>query len=57
MKRPSMSDFGLVSFVGNAPDWTEQGKRQEEYVKALEQYEKFENESKPLTNSTNSGRV
>lgn len=57
MKRPSMSDFGLISFVGNAPDWTEQGKRQEEYVKALEQYEKFENESKPLTNSTNSGRV
>lgn len=34
-----MRDFGLISFVGNAPDWTEQGKKQAEYVEALGKWE------------------
>ncbi len=41
-KRPSMRDFGLTSFVGNAPDWSEQGKKQEKYVDALDKWEKSE---------------
>ena len=48
-KRPSMSDFGLVTFQGYAPDWSEQGKKQEEYVKALDKWEKQE-ESKNKNN-------
>lgn len=41
-KRPRMSDFGLVSFMGNAPEWTEQGKKQAAYVAALAAYEAAE---------------
>ena len=49
-----MRDVGLVSFFGNAPDWSEQGKRQKEYVKALEEYEKWEEEQKEKFKNDNS---
>ncbi len=35
-----MRDFGLTSFFGNAPDWSDQGKRQKRYAKALKKWEK-----------------
>lgn len=45
-KPPSMRDFGLTSFVGNAPEWSEQYQKQEKFVEALEKYEQSQKENK-----------
>ncbi len=52
-KHPTMSDFGLLSFVGNAPEWTEQGKKQAAFCQALEDWEK---ESKSDKHKQENGR-
>lgn len=49
-KRPSMRDFGLNSFQGFAPEWSEQYKRQEKYVEALDKWEKQEKQRKDTNN-------
>ncbi|MCA9368583.1 hypothetical protein KC887_10180 [Candidatus Kaiserbacteria bacterium] len=45
-KRPSMSDYGLNSFQGNAPEWSEQYQRQEKFVKALGEWEEREEQQR-----------
>jgi len=41
---PKMEDYGLKSYHGNAPEWSEQGKKQKKFLEALKKYEKEKNE-------------
>lgn len=45
-KRPSMSDYGLNSFQGNAPEWSDQYQQQEKFVKALGEWEEREEQQR-----------